>query len=648
MPWSIRSRIIVFSGATSALLLTATAVWRPPAVAVVLGGTALSMVLAGLACGWITASLDRLRRGIRHIMATRDSTDPVPRPGAEEVPPRSEIVHALTVEFDALLDELETRRRVTTAIIDASPLGYFRTDAQGRTVSVNEAYRRITGLAPGSTQHWDDLLVPQEQAGVRVAWQHAVSQRIAYRALQHIEHGREREVRAITVSSWPVMLGRTFRGFVGAIEDVTARESAESERRHLLEIFEASSDFFAQLDAHGNLIYLNPAGRRRAGLGAAAPLAGHSYADFHPPETMRRLAEEILPHAVRHGMWLGETTMLGGGTPFAASEMIIAHQADGGRIERFSAVIRDVSADKANADAVARSEATLRALADAIPGLVAYIDRDEVYRFVNLSYERGFGVGRGEVIGKTLHAFLGDTEYRDIAMYVRLALQGERVVFERARMRNGAKHYVESTYLPQRDGSGSVIGFHAVLSDITERKREEERLLRASLTDHLTGLLNRAGFESAAEEAIRAARGRGNALALLFVDLDHFKAVNDTHGHAAGDLVLKVFGERLCAVLRAGDEAARFGGDEFAAILEGMRAEQDALLFAAKVVEAAQKPFALPEGEARLGASVGVAVLRGDDDLASLLRRADDNLYRAKAAGRGRASAGDMPQAAAR
>jgi diguanylate cyclase (GGDEF)-like protein len=153
--------------------------------------------------------------------------------------------------------------------------------------------------------------------------------------------------------------------------------------------------------------------------------------------------------------------------------------------------------------------------------------------------------------------------------------------------------------------------------------------------DALTGLLNRSGFEQQMEQVV--ADGNGASVALLYIDLDHFKPVNDQYGHPVGDQVLQQFGQRLSALVRPSDSVARLGGDEFAILLTDVRAGANASMVADKVIAAAHAPFAVAEHVLHIGASVGVAF--GADAEAGwpdLVKRADAMLYEAKNTGRGR------------
>lgn len=185
------------------------------------------------------------------------------------------------------------------------------------------------------------------------------------------------------------------------------------------------------------------------------------------------------------------------------------------------------------------------------------------------------------------------------------------------------------------DEGGTLSGYVAVLSDITRRKKAEAELVRQATRDSLTGLPNRSLLHSLMAEAVERAEGQGTRCAVLFVDLDGFKAVNDTHGHDVGDELLKDAARRLRAALRATDEVGRLGGDEFVVLLNDVAGPADAGAVAAKVVAALSVPFVVDTVTAEVSASVGVAVWP-DDGLSgeALLKSADEAMYKAKNRGK--------------
>ena len=196
-----------------------------------------------------------------------------------------------------------------------------------------------------------------------------------------------------------------------------------------------------------------------------------------------------------------------------------------------------------------------------------------------------------------------------------------------------------SAFRPSDDLLAGVIVAQAIVLVLVVGQRREAQVRLHSQVDHdpLTGLPNRARFLAALGRAMDRAKKSGAPPAVLFLDLDRFKVVNDGHGHAAGDRLLVQMGERLRGCLRQGQEAARLGGDEFTILVEGSDAAQEAEAVAARVAEALTVPFVAGGGEFAITASIGIAVATPEhDDPADLLRDADEALYRAKSRGKAR------------
>ena len=196
--------------------------------------------------------------------------------------------------------------------------------------------------------------------------------------------------------------------------------------------------------------------------------------------------------------------------------------------------------------------------------------------------------------------------------------------------------------------SASSFGRVWTFSDITERKHYEEQLEHRAFHDPLTELPNRLLFMDRVEQALARLDRRGKALAILFFDLDRFKVVNDTMGHEKGDLLLQEIGKRLNAMLRPGDTAARFGGDEFTLLLEDLNGIDDARVITERLIESLQEPIWMDGREFEVTASIGVAMSFSRHDRASeLLRNADIAMYRAKNKGKARYEVFDTKMSAA-
>lgn len=186
-----------------------------------------------------------------------------------------------------------------------------------------------------------------------------------------------------------------------------------------------------------------------------------------------------------------------------------------------------------------------------------------------------------------------------------------------------------------RNPAGTVERYVGIYMDITEHKRREESMWKAANFDHLTGLPNRLLFQDRLRASLARARRQGGKLAVLFIDLDRFKQINDTYGHQAGDTVLQAVSRRMAARVREDDTLARIAGDEFMALLQNLRQPEQAEQIAAKLLEAATRPVDLGGQEVSLSCSIGYALFPDDDPEGDrLIELADKAMYRVKERGR--------------
>jgi diguanylate cyclase (GGDEF)-like protein/PAS domain S-box-containing protein len=278
----------------------------------------------------------------------------------------------------------------------------------------------------------------------------------------------------------------------------------------------------------------------------------------------------------------------------------------------------------------------LNAVIEAIPAMVAVWDSDLRLRLANKAYGRWRGRHRRELVGSRIEAVLDETDCRFSLPWAQRALAGETVTYEREYSGDLPFRHLSFTNIPLYLKGGRVGGFVCVAQDITHHREENVRLTLLTERDPLTGLLNRAGFEKYLIK--RSEQGDGASLAVLYIDLDHFKPINDQHGHATGDEVLREFARRLQHLVRPTDAVARLGGDEFGVVLAGVREAQHALAVADKIVHMAGLPISVNALTLSIGASVGIAFdADADGGWKGLIARADSMVYRAKAGGRGQA-----------
>ena len=287
-----------------------------------------------------------------------------------------------------------------------------------------------------------------------------------------------------------------------------------------------------------------------------------------------------------------------------------------------------------------RTEEQMRKLSSALEQAadsVMITDRTGVIEYVNLGFEKTTGYGRDEAVGNK--PGLLKSGKQGAGFYKKLwdtILAGE--VFSDVfvnRRKDGSFYYEEKTITPLKDATGEIAHFVATGKDVSERMQAQERLQHMAQHDALTELPNRVLFVDRLKQALARARWHERLVAVLFVDMDRFKTINDTLGHEVGDQLLQALAGRLAAGVRDGDTVARFGGDEFVILLDDVSSEKDIGAVAQKVLEALAPPFVIDNQSLYVTASIGVSLYPNDgEDSGTLLKNADIAMYRAKDLGK--------------
>ena len=201
--------------------------------------------------------------------------------------------------------------------------------------------------------------------------------------------------------------------------------------------------------------------------------------------------------------------------------------------------------------------------------------------------------------------------------------------------KDGAKRFIEASVALQKDSSDKPKGFRGIVRDVTERKQVEQQLNHMATHDVLTGLPNRMLFIDRLEIALAQSKRNKHKLAVMMLDLDNFKDINDTLGHMVGDQLLKEVGYRLAGLVRQSDTVARLGGDEFIILLSDIERREDSVGIAETVLKAFHQPFMCGNHKITSSTSIGIAVYPDDgEDIDSLLRNSDVAMYSVKTQGR--------------
>lgn len=286
------------------------------------------------------------------------------------------------------------------------------------------------------------------------------------------------------------------------------------------------------------------------------------------------------------------------------------------------------------------SNKLLQTIINNVPVRVFWKDRDLRFLGANALFARDAGYTSGdELIGKSdLDMVWGEQaeSYRADDTDVMNSGVAKLDYDEQQTTPQGNKIWVRTSKVPLRDSSNDVIGLLGIYYDITDRKKAEDEMLHLATTDQLTGLTNHHQFDLQAQQYLKLAKRENTVLALLMLDLDKFKPVNDTYGHQAGDELLKVVAATLKKHTRESDIVARLGGDEFAILLVNPQDGANAEISAQNIIDEIKKPITVLGHEVQIGVSIGIAVYPADaKDLKSLLRHADEALYKTKETCRG-------------
>lgn len=577
----------------------------------------------------------------RHVLA---SAEPVHAPDGR-------LLGAVCVLHDIThLKVLQEQARLASARFE----GAFASAAQGmalvgldgRWLEVNDSLCAMLGYARDEMlqldfqrlTHPEDLRKGLDQVDALLR-----GTRASYRLDKRYFHKDGRTVRVQLSVSLMRDAGGEPLHFVVQIQDDTQRHTAEQRLREseqrLRSVLEHSLDAFVSVDQDERIVEWNRAAEATFGWRRGEAI-GRTMTDLIVPPHMRATHRMLMARYLQ----TGESRVLDQRLQLPAwhrsghefpIEITISVVDDGGR-RRFDAFLHDIT-DRAAAETRLReSEQQLRTIADNVPALIGQVGADLRYRFVNQAYADWYGRTREDIVGRHMSEVLNSDYYDTLPERLDAVLAGQAVTFEAEVMRGDGLRHMQVTYIPDRAGStgAPVQGFHLMASDVTAQVRLARMHEERALTDALTGLPNRAAWSAELERAVARAQRSGTAAAVMFIDLDGFKQINDTFGHDTGDAVLVEFAERLRRTLRRSDFVARLAGDEFVVLLDRVTdAGGNPPVVAAKLMAAMQAPMQANGRTLQVTPSIGVAVQSGPEfDAAALMREADEAMYVTKRA----------------
>lgn len=572
-----------------------------------------------------------------------------------------------TVSVEELEAEVESRKESETALrrseknLVASQrlahIGSWELDLESDELWWSDEVYRIFEVDQnqfgGSYEAFVAAIHPDDRARVDDAYRTSLEDHRPYQ----VEHrllfpdGRIKHVIEFGESTYDEQ-GRPVRS-IGSVQDITAQKNAEQQiegtakqlEKSLAEL-EQSRGRLAQLldtlpygvqenDIHGLITFSNPAHHHILGM-QPGELIGHAIWDFSSDEQEKVRLPEYLAYLVEEQP---------APTPYLTRcrnrdgrdvdvEVVWDYRRDAdGTVTGFISVISDISGRRV-------AEEKLRLLAGVFENTaegVVITDADAQIIEVNLAFTEITGYPRDEVIGRNPRLLASGHHDREFYQAMWLSLeQTDQWRGEIWNRRKDGEVYPEWQHISAiRDERGTLTHYVSVFSDISQIKEAQEELDHLAHHDPLTGLPNRLLLLHRLEQAIRNARRHASLLAVLFIDLDRFKHVNDSLGHAVGDQLLCSVATRIRESLRENDTVSRIGGDEFVLVLEDVEKPLDVMTYVSKLMQCLERPHRLDNHEVSITPSIGICMYPDDgEDPSVLLRNADAAMYRAKSEGR--------------
>jgi diguanylate cyclase (GGDEF)-like protein/PAS domain S-box-containing protein len=540
------------------------------------------------------------------------------------------------------LGDAEARFR---GAFDRSGIGMTITSLDGRYLRVNAAFARIVGrsidelrgMAVADVSHPGDL-DPDRSLIVELV---ANPGGIVEREKRYVRPDGSEVLVFLNVSAVAGEDGAT-QYLIAQMVDITQQRAAEraladSERRfRTLAAASPAGIFSAGFD--GRMLYANDRLAEIYGI-VASELDGNRWFDRVDPASRAALEAAARSVAAGNGPAAIDVRLAGGAGARWARVNLAAIPADAHGGGTFVGTVEDVTSEVEARAELATREAEFRMLAEHSGDALARHDREGRFLYASPATEAMLGYRPDEMVGRTLWD-LGLVHPEDAG--VARSLGGSVLTAEGATTTgswrvvrpDGSIRWVETAVRSVPDHVGDAHQVVTVTRDVTERKDAEARLAHQARHDTLTGLPNRALFLDRLEQALRRSDRNGSRVAVLFVDLDRFKLINDSFGHAAGDRVLCDVAARLRPALRPADTIARFGGDELTVLCEDVDGEAGARAIARRIAALFEEPFLVEDGEAFLQASIGIAIAGDNTAPEDLIRDADAAMYRAKEGGR--------------
>jgi diguanylate cyclase (GGDEF)-like protein/PAS domain S-box-containing protein len=543
---------------------------------------------------------------------------------------------------ETLRQSEEKHRNIIENIQD----GYFEVDLDGNFTFFNEAMREIHGypkeefMGMNHRQSADKENAKKVFKAFNEIYKTGTTGSIfEYEIIRKDGTRRQVEVSASLIKDF----SDKAIGFRGTSRDITERKRAEeairqSEERYRT-ILDEMADAYYEVDLAGKFTFVNDAMCRHLGY-SKEELLGTSFRG--------QMAKDDFDAAYKAFTKIYSTgkperkiqykVIRKDGTIRFAETAGFPLQNQKGEIIGFRGVGRDITQRRQMEEALRQSEERYRTIIEQMKEWYFETDQEGKITFFNNIFADVLGYTQEELTGLNFQSLIKKEDADSLSiLFNQIFITGKptRNFPYEFISTDGKVTSAEFSFFPKRDKEGNVCGFRGVGHDITERKHAEEKIQYQATHDALTGLPNRLMFSQLLNQAIKSARRYKRQFAVLFIDLDRFKIINDTMGHDAGDQLLQEIAARLKQTLRAVDVVARLGGDEFIVLIDEVSDSSHVSTVAHKIITSIIKPLTIMKQECRITASIGISIYPKDaEDEQSLMKNADMAMYLAKEEGK--------------
>lgn len=535
--------------------------------------------------------------------------------------------------------EIEAGKQRYRSLVVHHPDAVFEFDLNGHFINANHALEQVTGYTLKELYH--DSYVPLV-APDKLELTLENFQSVMQGETRHYEssiYNKKGERIELDVTNIPIIVNGQITGVFGIARNITEQKKMQNELIRTKEALESfvnnTLDAIDIVDLNGRITDTNPAFRKMYGY-TEEEVLGTNYSIIIPESEQNEanLLQDVLNGKVIHDKEVvrrrKDSSLL------YVSLSLSPIRNEKGEIISVAAITRDISEKKQAERRIKESEEKYRLIADNMTDFIALIDENLNILYTSPSHRSILGITLHE--GDTFPSYLfHEDELDNVSKHFKevVSTKQQRWLEYRIRHREGYYLWLDTMLTPIFDENGTIKHVLCISRDITERKRYEVELERMAFYDYLTGACNRRLFMDRLQHTITQAKRNQNTFAVMTLDFDRFKWVNDTMGHEIGDKLLIQFVERVKKCIREIDTLARLGGDEFSILLPGISSTEKVGEIAKRILAALQEPWKINDHEFITTSSIGISVFsRCGNDLVTLMRHADQALYKAKQSGR--------------